>query len=779
MKAMDGKTTIPQLIDLIGEEWEVEMDEDQVNRFAERLSERYLLDIASYDTDDKATTKEIKKRLEKSGFLFRVEARDASNPEASLFALGMRHATGDSPLQAASYFQAILEINPNNTRARLVLDCIHDAFLTMRRKDMAHGAKSMPLVNPDEFLGKVDKRLGNFIFSWPGAFVILLICLAQIPMFIDLLSMPEFQPSAFAWIDVVSFIVVALLIMLIHELGHALACKHYGGHPTELGLQLILGVLPAAYCDASDTYLFKESRHKVICFMSGIPAQLAGSTVVFAVLLLTDPSTPGWLGAALAVMYGVVTVYQNLNPLIPFDGYYALGDHLGIINLRERSFDYVWHALAKSIFGVTSDEYENTEDDERFALLVFGSLAMSYTLFWLVLIMLNFFVPLAIEHLGMIGLILVSAYLYGQLKLVTRTLVFPFIRFLRTNRKQVFGFRRSMAYLFVIAGITWVLNISGHVHVDGQMVIESTEVASIVVREPGVIGEVLAEEGLMVESGQPLFRLHSEQLEREFSQAEPAVAMAELQLKMLESGARPEQIALVLASHRANRARSSLMSSKLKQARSLQALEVTSRASVLEARSDAVRASGDSRISSAGIQVVEAGNSENDIAKARAQLKKVQADLAALIERREALTIRARIAGRVVSRDLGMLLGRWVPEGEMIGQLERADAWRIRVRPGLAEPIAGLASGDKVALRAYGFPHEEVVVRVAKLLPPSNDETESIVIETTSTQNDKWRSGLSGRARIYGPKRSLAYRYVALPVVQLFNVRIVPMFTGV
>ena len=115
----------------------------------------------------------------------------------------------------------------------------------------------------------------------------------------------------------------------------------------------------------------------------------------------------------------------------------------------------------------------------------------------------------------------------------------------------------------------------------------------------------------------------------------------------------------------------------------------------------------------------------------------------------------------------------------MLGQLERVDSWKVRVRPGLAEPISGLAPGDQVALRAYGFPNEKVFVRVAKLLPPTNDETESIIIETTSTQNDRWRSGLSGRARIYGPKRSLAYRYIALPLVQLFNVRIVPMFSDV
>tara|TARA_R110002073_G_scaffold142117_2_gene293619 strand:- start:153521 stop:155992 length:2472 start_codon:yes stop_codon:yes gene_type:complete len=779
MKAMDGKTTISELIELIGEEWEVEMDEDQVNRFAERLSERYLLDIASYKADDQATSKEIRKRLAKSGFLYRVEARDANNPEANLFALGMRHATGDSPLQAASYFQAILEINPKNTRARLVLDCIHDAFLKMRRKEMAHGAKSIPLINPDKFLGKVDRLFGKFIFSWLGVVTVLLICLVQIPMFIDLLSMPEFQPSRFGLIDVVSFIGAALFIMLIHELGHAIACKHYGGHPTELGLQLILGVLPAAYCDASDTYLFRESRHKVICFMSGIPAQMVGSTFLFAILLLTNPSTPGWLGAVLAVMYGVVTIYQNLNPLIPFDGYYALGDHLGIINLRERAFTYVWDTLAKVLFGITTETYEQTDDKERFALLSFGSLALIYTVLWLVFIMLNFLVPLAVEHLGMLGLLLVCAYLVSETRRLAHTLLLPFGRFLSRNKKEIFGLRRCIAYATVIGGIIWILSISGHVHVDGTMVVESTEVASIVVRESGVVEEVLASEGLVVEAGTPLFLLHSEQLERELSQAKPAVAMAELQLKMLESGARPEQIALVIATHRANRARSSLMSSKLEQARSLQRLDVSSEAQVLEARSNAVRATGDSRISGAGVRVVESGNRKDDIAKARAQLKKVQGDLSSLIERKEALTIRARIGGRIVTRDLDILMGRWVPEGEMLGQLERVDSWKVRVRPGLAEPISGLAPGDQVALRAYGFPNEKVFVRVAKLLPPTNDETESIIIETTSTQNDRWRSGLSGRARIYGPKRSLAYRYIALPLVQLFNVRIVPMFSDV
>lgn len=51
-----------------------------------------------------------------------------------------------------------------------------------------------------------------------------------------------------------------LFVKLLHELGHGLTCRHYGGECHELGV-LIVGFMPLLYCDVSDSWL-QQDRQK-------------------------------------------------------------------------------------------------------------------------------------------------------------------------------------------------------------------------------------------------------------------------------------------------------------------------------------------------------------------------------------------------------------------------------------------------------------------------------------------------------------------------------------
>src|SRR5215207_2041794 len=59
--------------------------------------------------------------------------------------------------------------------------------------------------------------------------------------------------------NVIVLWVTGALVILIHELGHGYACKHYGGEVHELGFMLVY-FQPAFYCNVSDAWSFPDRR---------------------------------------------------------------------------------------------------------------------------------------------------------------------------------------------------------------------------------------------------------------------------------------------------------------------------------------------------------------------------------------------------------------------------------------------------------------------------------------------------------------------------------------
>jgi putative peptide zinc metalloprotease protein len=133
------------------------------------------------------------------------------------------------------------------------------------------------------------------------------------------------------------------VIGFVHEFGHALTLKYYGGSVREMGF-LLLYFQPCFYCNLSDAYLLKDRRAKIIVGLAGLLFQAVFTALLVIIWRLVTPGTLLGNFLYVTVAFSLAIFLFNFNPLIRLDGYYLLADWLRMPNLRAKAFSY-WRRL--------------------------------------------------------------------------------------------------------------------------------------------------------------------------------------------------------------------------------------------------------------------------------------------------------------------------------------------------------------------------------------------------------------------------------------------------
>jgi putative peptide zinc metalloprotease protein len=176
------------------------------------------------------------------------------------------------------------------------------------------------------------------------------------------------------------------VIKALHELGHALAVRRWGGEVHEFGIGLFL-LVPAPYVDASAASGFTGRSARVVVGAAGIMVEL---TLAAAALMLWLATQPGLVhDIAFAVMFigAVSTLFFNGNPLLRYDGYYVLCDAFELPNLATRSGVYWGHLLRRWLLRVRAAA-PVLAPGERKWLLAYAPLSTAYRLLlWVSLVL--------------------------------------------------------------------------------------------------------------------------------------------------------------------------------------------------------------------------------------------------------------------------------------------------------------------------------------------------------------------------------------------------------
>src|SRR5262249_25586613 len=188
----------------------------------------------------------------------------------------------------------------------------------------------------------------------------------------------------------VILVLTALVIILIHELGHAYTCKYFGGEVREIGFMLLY-FQPAFYCDVSEAWTFPKRPARFWVTAASSWSQLVAAALAAFVWWAAVPGTVvAEVSAAATLVGGVMTLLTNMNPLLPLDGYFALSDWLDIPNLRLRASAHLGWWVRRTVFRLELPEPQASHRERR-VFLIYGALSAAF-----VILMLGILVGLAL-----------------------------------------------------------------------------------------------------------------------------------------------------------------------------------------------------------------------------------------------------------------------------------------------------------------------------------------------------------------------------------------------
>ena len=317
--------------------------------------------------------------------------------------------------------------------------------------------------------------------------------------------------------SIVVFIVAFSLLTAIHELGHAFACKHFGGKVHEMGVMLLF-CMPAFYANVNDAWSFPERRARLWVTAAGAWIEFVVTAVIAIVWLLIAPgSVLSQLALAAMLVGGIFNLLTNANPLLPLDGYFALGDWLELTNLRQRSQAYAgtWirrHALR--------EEVQLPALNRRDTRILLGYGVSSWLYGTAIALAIALSVVRWADHI--FG-VLVSGLLLMAVLYMARGIVRTLFDWLRTLfvigvRALVGGSRRRDRWRNGLIAALLLLIIFAFVPVgltaSGTFVVLPSTALSVTAPAAGVIASVFVREGDVLALGAPVLRLANFDLAR-------------------------------------------------------------------------------------------------------------------------------------------------------------------------------------------------------------------------------------------------------------------------
>src|SRR5277367_900089 len=424
-------------------------------------------------------------------------------------ALTERHP--DSPLGEAEVLEFLDSIEPAlwersvGEKNLAVLERIRD-----ERKGRVEQSSvlymSFKAWDPDKTLATMDPYLswmfttGFVVFSL-GIFIVAAYLLAS-----DWTRVQQDTASLYTFAgksayDIWVFWILLLVLGGIHEFGHGLTCKHFGGDVHQMGFLLIY-FTTAFYTDTTDILLFTKGSQRQWVIFAGIWIEMVLCGISALIWHFSPPgSVTNDTAYKMMLLSGIQGAVLNLNPLIKADGYYALSQFLDIDNLREDSFEFL-RAWTRKYLLFRDVELPQATRRQRRIYFLFGVSAVIYSTSLLFLVLV-FVKNILVTKLGDWGYLATLGVIYFFARKGIREAI-PIVRgWLRQKKEDYMAWRVTRWQQAGAAGLALVLLIpSLPTRVSTGLMLEPGKSASIRARVPGQVQAVYVRNGDFVRTGQ-------------------------------------------------------------------------------------------------------------------------------------------------------------------------------------------------------------------------------------------------------------------------------------
>ena len=656
------------------------------------------------------------------------------------------------------------------------------------------------LIDPNSILDWLEPRT-RFLFS--GWLAVMAAVGAVAAIFLTWMFRAELLATITTQFGLRAFFVLWLttvIVTVLHEFGHGLACKKYGGEVHEMGALWIF-FTPCLYCNVSDAWMLPGRWRRLLISMAGTYIDLLIWILAVFAWRLTAPGTALHYVAWIVISSCGVRLAFNLNPLMRLDGYYALGDFLQLPNLRKRGRARMMEFFQSLCWGAAWPKPISSGK----TLLAYGITSWGFAVGFLGLLSFKLSTWLG-QYIGLAGiLVAVSFFMF-----VTRSL---FKGSLGKEFQQMF-YKRAGRVLVYGALVVAAMFIPVSDRAGGEFLIKPVVHGEVCAPIAGFLREVHTHEGQNVFAGTVVAMMEVPELSNQISRKQAEIAEVNAELRRLTTGSRAESLheqkekikraidwrdlgevnlkRTIAAFHQ----ELETLDYKIKQAETefdyrqvsyqkaqtlfdkgglaeqqllsqrrladaaaaeLQVSKSTKKTREAEGTMDAeielARREKELADEQAALALMEAGSRTEDIEAEQARLNRLHEEMRILQEQESKQSVICTVQGTVVTPRLRDRIGKYFERGAVMFVVENLDLLEAEVSVP-EQHVESVVLGQKIKIKPRLLPHLTLDGTVSRVAPSVNTDltkqgTTVTVYCQIENEDGLLRAGMTGYARIY------------------------------
>lgn len=391
----------------------------------------------------------------------------------------------------------------------------------------------LPGMDPERFLQWLHLRLYWIFSSWCIAACLLmaLATLASVAVRFDEVTarLPDLA-TIFSAENVILLGCTLAGVKVLHELGHALTCKHFGGECHEMGVMFLV-FTPCLYCNVTDSWMIANKWRRIAVSAAGIYVEVVLASLAAFLWLWSEPGRFNTVCLYVLLICTASTLLLNGNPLLRFDGYFVAADLLETPNLWQRSRGMVFGLVRRVCLGVELEADRARPRGGHGLVFIYGIASIAYrviVIFAILWFLYSVLKPHGLEAIAfLVALVAFAGVFMVPLFAAARLFRDPSIR-RRISRRRV-----ALTMAGVLGLLIMVVLVPVPHSVQAPVVVQARDAQRVYVSEPGILQQTTLA-GTQVKAGQTLAVLSAPELAREVARLNDEVRYAQIRLRNLE-----------------------------------------------------------------------------------------------------------------------------------------------------------------------------------------------------------------------------------------------------